>query len=356
MLVVGFAMAIVAPPGRKPLSADALFRLGHSGFANRPDDRVGDSAMAFPDARMSAFALFSLHAPSLLAVAKERAEGNWHTIYGIARVPCDTHRRAILDPGSPKWLRPVFQRLGRQLQRGKALEAMTFLDGDDFWALDGTGDVSSTTLHGASCLHQVHRNGTITSPHQMWGAAILHPAVRAVMPLLPEPIGKHDGTAKKAGARHAANRFVAKLRQDPPPLTCIVTADRLSAHAPHIEPLPAQGLRDSLGVKEGAQASLFQPVPAAAHAGRVPSDARHERAAQGVHRFRLVHDVPLKASNPDVRVKFIAYGERSDDQGQHVRWVTDFRVNPRNVLQRMRGGRARWKRANETLNPLKNQG
>src|SRR5437899_1033578 len=50
----------------------------------------------------------------------------------------------------------------RHLQRGKALEAMTFLDGYYLLALDGTGYFSSTTIHCASCLHRVHRNGTIT--------------------------------------------------------------------------------------------------------------------------------------------------------------------------------------------------
>ena len=58
---------------------------------------------------MSAFALFSLKSPSLLAFDKERTEGNLHTIYGIQRVPCDTHMREILDPVSPESLRPVFK-------------------------------------------------------------------------------------------------------------------------------------------------------------------------------------------------------------------------------------------------------
>jgi|RhiMetdeSRZDD1v2_1073273.scaffolds.fasta_scaffold1663381_1 hypothetical protein len=79
---------------------------------------------------LNALALrFSLKAPSLLAFDKERAEGNLHTIYGIERVPCDTHMRTILDPVSPKVLRPVFKSVFRQLQRGKALEPMVFLDG-----------------------------------------------------------------------------------------------------------------------------------------------------------------------------------------------------------------------------------
>ena len=45
------------------------------------------SDIALTDALMSAFAMFSLKAPSLLAFDKERAEGNLHTIYGIAAGP-----------------------------------------------------------------------------------------------------------------------------------------------------------------------------------------------------------------------------------------------------------------------------
>ena len=83
-------MSSVAPHVRKHLSADALFRLVHSGFARLPDHRLDETEIALTDALMSAFAMFSLKAPSLLAFDKERAEGNLHTIYGIERVPCDT--------------------------------------------------------------------------------------------------------------------------------------------------------------------------------------------------------------------------------------------------------------------------
>src|SRR3989442_11589673 len=86
------------------------------------------------------------------------------------------HMREILDPVSPKWLRPVFTSVCRQLQRGKALEAMMFLDGHYVLARDGTGYLSSQTIHCASCLHTVHRHGSITYDHQMLGAAMIHPA------------------------------------------------------------------------------------------------------------------------------------------------------------------------------------
>src|SRR6266849_4119594 len=94
---------------------------------------------------------------------------------------------------------------------------MVFLEDSSVLALDGTGYFSSKAIHGASCLHQVHRNGTVTYAHQMLGAAILHPDMRAVIPLMPEPIVKQDGTSKNDCERNAAKRCVAKLRHDPPP-------------------------------------------------------------------------------------------------------------------------------------------
>src|SRR5215468_8873071 len=126
---MGFLMSLVAPKSRKHLSADALFGLVRNGFAHIPDYRLSETDITLVDALMSAFAMFSLKAPSLLAFDKERVEGNLHTIYGIERVPCDTHMREILDPIAPKVLRPVFTSVFRQLQLGQALESMTFLDG-----------------------------------------------------------------------------------------------------------------------------------------------------------------------------------------------------------------------------------
>ena len=115
-------MAIRAPTVRKHLSADALFGLLRTGFADIADHRPGKPAIALMDALMSAFAMFSLKSPSLLAFDQERTEGNLHRVYGIERVPCDTAMREILDPVEPACLRPLFTHVFRALQRGKALE------------------------------------------------------------------------------------------------------------------------------------------------------------------------------------------------------------------------------------------
>jgi hypothetical protein len=349
-------MAMGAPKTRKHLSVDALFGLLRTGFADIADHRLGKPDISLTDALMAAFAMFSLKSPSLLAFDQERTEGNLQRVYGLQRVPCDTAMREILDPVQPKYLRPLFKAIFRALQRGKALEAMVFVERHYLLALDGTGYFSSQQIHCASCLERHHRNGTITYAHQMLGAALIHPDRREVIPLMPEPIVKHDGTEKNDCEREAAKRLIVQLRQDHPHLQLIVTEDSLSSNAPHIHVLQEHHVHYILGVKAGDHAALFAQVAAAEHAGRVTYYDRDDPETGLRHRFRFVSDVPLNASHADLRVNFLECWEWGQDKVQHFSWVTDLRVNKGTVYQLMRGGRARWRIENETFNTLKNQG
>ena len=121
-------MGIVVPKVRKHLCADALLRSVHDVFCHIPEHRKGDPAIPLRDALLSAFAMFSLKSPSLLAFAKERTADHVPRVDGIGRVPCETSMRATLDPVQPEHLRPALQGGLRQLQRGKALEEMGFVD------------------------------------------------------------------------------------------------------------------------------------------------------------------------------------------------------------------------------------
>jgi hypothetical protein len=144
-------MAMVVPKVRKHLSADALFSSLRTGFSDIADHRQGTPDIPLTDALMSAFAMFSLKAPSLLAFDKERTEDNLQRVYGIERVPCDTAMREILDPVEPELVRPMFKQIFRHLQRGKALEEMVFVEDHYLLALDGTGYFSSKQIHCESC-------------------------------------------------------------------------------------------------------------------------------------------------------------------------------------------------------------
>jgi len=174
---------------------------------------------------------------------------------------------------------------------------------------------------------------------------------------MPEPIVKQDGTEKNDCERNAAKRFVSKFRQDHPHLKVIVTEDSLSSNAPHIETLEEHRMHYILGVKEGDHAFLFEQIAQAERAGRVTYYDRDDRQAKVHHRFRFVSNLPLNASNPDLRVHFIECWETTPKgKVQHFSWVTDLRVNKGTVYRLMQGARARWRIENETFNTLKNQG
>ena len=191
----------------------------------------------------------------------------------------------------------------------------------------------------------------------MLGAAIVHPDLKEVIPLMPEPIIKQDGQTKNDCERNAAKRFLHKLRQDHPHLGLIVIEDALSSNAPHIRELQDHNLHYILGVKAGDHGFLFEQVGQAEREGRVSEWESVEEASGVRHRFRFLNGVPLNESNQDLLVNFLEYWEiHPDGRRQHFSWVSGFRLDEQNVYRIMRGGRARWKIENETFNTLKNQG
>ena len=300
--------------------------------------------------------MFSLKDASLLEFDKRRAkDNNLKSIYGIENIPSDTQLRTILDPVPPVDIRPLYKDVFRDLQRGKVLEKLVFMDGYYLLSLDGTGYFSSKQIHCASCLEKKNsKTGEITYSHQLLGGAIVHPDFKEVIPLAPEPIIKQDGETKNDCERNAAKRFLAQFRKDHPHLPVIIIEDALSANAPHIKELGKHNLRYILGVKEGDHDFLFDYVETAHQAGQT---TEYERTVNGVtHRFRFINQVPLNASNQDVLVNFVEYWEVDGNKIQHFCWITDLTVTQSNVFQIMRGGRTRWKIENETFNTLKNQG
>src|SRR5580704_8295824 len=83
---------------RKHLSADALIALLRSRFEKIADPRSGKPIISLADSLMSAYAMFALKDPSLLAFDERRNDDNFHALFKIDRIPSDTQMREILDP------------------------------------------------------------------------------------------------------------------------------------------------------------------------------------------------------------------------------------------------------------------
>jgi hypothetical protein len=362
--VCGMESAVIIPPPprvpkvRKRLSSDALFALLKTRFATIPDHRNADK-VTFPlaDVLQAGFALFSLKDPSLLAFEDRQGDENLHTIYRIGQVPCDTQMRAILDPVDPETLRPMFNDVLREVQRGKVLEDYVFFAGAYLLSLDGTGYFSSKKIHCPCCQEKVNKQtGEITYQHQMLAAAIVHPDQRAVFPLAPEPIQKVDGDCKNDCERNAAKRLLPKIRAEHPHMKFIVVEDGLASNAPHLRLLRALNMHFLVGAKPGDHAFLETHVSTAYEQDRITTLVWQEK---DIHcELSFVNDLPLNESNQDLRVNYLHYAEYGPD-GEIQKcfsWVTDLHITRDNARLLMRGARARWKIENETFNTLKNQG
>jgi hypothetical protein len=355
---------IVSPPAsqgspkvRKHLSADALYGLVRSAFEQIEDARSARSTIPLPDALMSAFAMFSLKDPSLLAFDNRRQDENMKNIFLIGTVPSDTSMREIADLVEPGALRPVFCDVFRHFQRGKGLEAFAFYKNNYLLALDGTGYYSSQSIHCDSCMQKVsRRTGETTYYHQMLGAVILHPDRRQVIPFAPEPIQKQDGSTKNDCERNAAKRLLKHIRQEHPHLKFIVVEDGLASNAPHIRELIALNMHYILGVKPGDHAFLYGQVETAYATDEITFISWQEGDVW--REIGFLNGMPLNDGNQDLVVNYLEYWEY-DLQGNLIKrfsWITDFKINKQNAHLLVDGGRGRWKIENETFNTLKNQG
>ena len=284
-----FNPAAIPPKTRKHLSFDPLIKQIRLRAERLPDSRRGnDCTYAVADAVMSAIALFAMKDPSLLAFQERRNDANMKNIFRIPQVPSDTRMRELLDPLEPNSLRPMFNDVLRELQRGKALEAFDFLEGYNLLSLDGSGYYSSKKVHCEHCLQRTNsKTGEITYHHQMLGAALVHPDLKQVIPLAPEAIIKQDGENKNDCERNASKRLLQKIRDEHPHKKLIVVEDGLASNAPHIRLLKRLNMRFILGAKPDDHEHLFGEVAQAEAAGRATTlrwtdDTRKGGAAEEV--------------------------------------------------------------------------
>ncbi len=341
---------------RRHLHFDALVQRLRQRFAKLPEQRRGP-AFSLADTLMAGLALFALKDPSLLAFTRRALDHNLHRVFGLQALPSDTQMRCILDDVDPVQLRPAFRDVFRQLQRGKVLQPFVFLRGCYLISLDGVEYFCSDKVHCEQCLTRQRNSGATQYDHQMLAAVLVHPDFPEVLPLAPEPIQRQDGQGKNDCERNAARRWLKYFRREHPHLSVIVTEDALSSNAPHIRDLRAAHCHFLLGVKPGDHGALFQQVYQRVLDGQGKMVQQREAGTGSQRRYLFVNDVRLNEANQDVWVNFLRCVE-TDAQGQEHEWtwVTDLDLSADEMVQGARGGRARWRIENETLNTLKNQG
>ena len=344
---------------RKDLSAPGLISIIHHQFLKVPDPRefAKNVTISITDHLMSGLAIFGLKCPSLLDYDRKRSEDviaqNLRDLYHVNNPPSDTYLRERLDQVDPDHLRTAFTKIFASFQRGKGLEEFEYLDGYMIMSGDGTGHFSSSNVCCPQCCVKEHQNGTKTYYHQMFGACIVHPKKKNVIPLCPEVILNRDGNSKNDCERNACKRFLENFRREHPHLKVILVEDGLSSTAPHIRMIEEFGLKYILGAKPGDHQFLFEQLDAS------EETRYHEiRTNDGYfHQYRFLNGASLNKSNQDVKVNILEY-RQTDPKGKELNfsWVTNILISTINVEKIAIAGRARWKIENETFNTLKNLG
>jgi len=306
---------------------------------------------------MSGLAMFSLKYPSLLQFDQGKKDEiishNLKKLYGVENAPSDTYMREILDELSPNDIRVGFKDLFRLLQTGKQLKKYQYLDGHYLVSIDGTQHFASNKIHCDNCCEQHHRNGTVTYHHNLLGAAVVSPEIKAVIPLCPEPILKRDGDTKNDCEQNAADRLITHLRREHPHLKMIVVEDALYSKAPHIRKLKQFNLKYIIGAKATDHKYLFKVINQSKQIQCIEFEDDHKIK----HRYRFINNVSLNKSNKDLKVNFLDYTQiKKNGNKLYFSWITDIPINQDNYKQLMLAGRSRWKIENETFNTLKNQG
>ena len=360
------------------LSGDSLLQSIRDLFKLVDDPRDPSRIrIALSDFLMAGFAIFSLKFPSLLNFEqkmRERGlESNLSPVYGMIEVPSDTHLRSVLDEVNPESLAPVFKKLFTKAQESKRLEEFQFMLGKYLLSIDGTQCYCSNKISCESCLSKKTSTDGVEGVmyfHQMLAGCIVHPERKTVIPLCPEPMQRQDGADKNDSEQPALKRFLNRLRQDHPKLPLILTTDALHSTGPLIRDLRMHSINYILAVKPGSHEKLFEGMDRWTAEGKVKYFTKEEIIGdkvkkKRVHHFRYANRILFNHANIDIGVNFFEYWEtttwvgkrgRSEQIKRHFSWITDFDINEQNIMQLMRGGRARWKIENETFNTLKNQG
>lgn len=309
------------------------------------------------DCLMSAVAMFSLKAPSLLGFDQmkrdKNVDHNLKTLFGIGRAPCDTYMREILDMIDPQSIRGAFKAIFTKLQRGNFLKQYEFLGGL-LMAVDGTGIFDSEKISCENCCIKKHRDGRINYYHQILTGVIVCPGVSQVIPFFPEQIRKQDGATKNDCENNATKRFLKDLKREHPRLKITLTFDNLFANAPCINELISHGYDYIIVAKPSGNIKLFEFLNGVDFNTTTIIDQKN------TYHFRYINHVPLNNSKnaPSVNyfeVEAIEINGRKTET-HHFSFVTGHKINNDNIYTLLRGGRAKWKIENETFNTLKNQG
>ena len=348
---------------KKHLNFDAL-RQALSDLLYKAEDprQASKVSYTFHDVIMSGFACMFLQCPSLMDFQRRMSgwfgRNNLQTQFKVKDTPENTAMRDGIDKVDSQIFAPLFKNYVTRLQRDNQLKQYQFLSGMYLLPLDGTEYFSSKDISCECCLHTPSRSGVITYSHKVVQAAIVHPGIKQVIPLMPEQICNTDGTVKQDCEINAAKRLMLKIKKSHPRMSFIRTGDSLYAHTPFIQETLAQGDHFLFAMQPGDHKSLTKILKEAVFSEHREIDAKGRKLT-----YEWIEQQPLTSDANSLLVNVMSCRMTTTNKKTQETtttfigtWITDLPINLDNIALLVSGARARWRIENECFNTLKNQG
>lgn len=325
---------------------------------HRADERRSNSSYTLKDACKSAFAIYSLKAPSLFAFrARTQAElSNLQTVFGIDKLPSDNGLRKMLDGVASQQLREAFHKVFAYLKKQEVLDAYRYFDNHLVVSIDGVEHYCSQKISCPHCMVRQHRDGSTSYYHSMLSAALVCPGRAEVFVLDNEPMVRQDGAVKNDCERNAATRMFAQLRDKYASESVVYVMDALYGCAPIIELVSqaSASWKYLINCKEKGHKYLFAQFDERNEEGHIKW--KTVRRKDGSYEIGYTSGLMLNASNQGVTTNMVLVNFRSKKgEVKTFSWITNIEPTALNVMQLVEMGRSRWKIENEVFNTLKNQ-
>lgn len=331
-----------------------------------PDVRTGENTVyEVGDAVLSAFSGFFVQCPSFLAHQRamhtRKGKNNVQSIFGVHKIPSDTHIRNLLDPIPAKLLFPVFDAIFEFLLAEGVIADLLTVDKLLLIALDGTWFFSSEQIKCESCQTKNHRNGRITYYHSAITPVIVKPEVNRVVSLPPEYITVDDGSTKQDCENKAAKRWMETIgrRYQSEHHTVVLLGDDLYSREPLCRKAISSGYSFIYVCKTTSHKYLYEWIDEFS-----PSDLNesYDRKRIGkkrcIYRYRYRNGVPIKDGDGVLLVNWMELTISAPDGTVIKRhsFLTDITITEKNIHRLISYGRSRWKIENENNNILKTKG
>ena len=352
--------------GENSYSFAVLLQFLEDSIKNFPDARKGKNTVyEIRDAVLSAFSVFFLQCPSFLAHQKamgtRKGKNNAESIFGVHKIPTDTHIRNILGPIPPAVLFPVFDNIFDFLVTEHVIADLVTTDNLLLIALDGTWFFSSEQIQCPSCQTKNHKNGSVTYYHSAITPVIVKPEVNRVVSLPPEFITVDDGSSKQDCENKAAKRWMdaigGKYRSEN--YTVVLLGDDLYSRQPVCKHTLSSGYSFIYVCKTSSHKYLYEWVNEfSAEELHESCDRKWNGKERVIYRYRYCNDVPLKDGDEAMRVNWMELTILSKDGKvkKQFSFVTDLPITDKNIKNMIAYGRSRWKIENENNNILKTKG